>query len=108
MDVTSVLRLFDERGVEIAMVTADPFEWTITHPDESEEWDRLSVSLEGKSTGEEPVHIPDEYIETDAGTFRLHTDAISTHDDTPREHLEWTRDGVMGLYGVASVELADE
>lgn len=106
--MTWVLRLFDDSGVEIAVVTADPWEWELTYPGDYEHEDRLSLFLEGKSTGEEPVHVPDEYIETESGTFRLHTDAISTHDDTPREHLEWTRDDAVGWYGVASAELADE
>lgn len=100
--MTWTLRLFDDDGVEIAWVTADPYEYEITHPDAG--WDSLRLSLEGKERGEEAL----EPTEIHAEDFRITIDNSIRHDRTPEDHLSWIRDEVVARSDVESATITDE
>lgn len=102
--MTWTLRLYDGDGVEVAWVTADPYEWSITYPKTDGRWDGLRVSLEGHERGAEA--LPPEVIETEK--LELVLERVKFHRDTPQEHLEWVKENVTTREQIASASLTDE
>jgi hypothetical protein len=103
--MTWTLRLYDGSDVEIAWVRADPFEWKITHPDGTAAWqsvnDHIYYHIDAKQrVGGNPEAITEE--------GRLYSSKFVYHGETPKEHLEWVRDGMVGFKGVTSAILEDE
>ena len=97
------LRLYDESGTEIAWVTADPYEYAMTHPDTTKyrfKESSLAVSAEGVA----PVHSPP--VETEDMTIRH--DGEERIDSTPKSHLEYVRDQQLKAPDVDSATLIDE
>jgi len=82
-------------------VTADPFEYEITHPDD---WPAVRSGLDDLAKGMGP--LPVQTFENEE--IRIQSDPIRRRDGPPEEYLEWTRGEMLKLAGVASAELADE
>lgn len=95
------LRLYDADDVEIAWIRADPYEWEMTHPDPG--WDRLDRSIATKEDATEMFSLP---LETDQ--FSGHFDCLRTHDETPRDHLEWAQENLEARPDVDSTMLINE
>lgn len=101
--MTWTLRLFDADGVEVGWVTADPYEWKITHPT-PDEYDRLRPSLSG---WEKPTDCTQKVtFEGDEKWLVLEPFPSNINPD-PKEHLEMIQDVYDGSY-VASTALTDE
>ncbi|MFC3958661.1 hypothetical protein [Halovivax cerinus] len=96
------LRLYDSDGAEIAKVTADPYEFEITHPDAG--WDGLRHSLSVKADGVE--QLPGESVTVDGVT--LPHERFAFHERNPKNHLEYVRENVQYHSDVGSVSLIDE
>lgn len=99
--MTWTLRLYDASDVEIAVVTADPYDWTVTHPNSG--WDDLKHSLR---------HLADGYEmgirETTYDGWRFHDQIATNRSETPKDHLEYVQENVLGADGVESTTLKDE
>lgn len=99
--VTWTLRLYDTDDMEIAWIRADPYGWEITHPDPG--WSELEVSIAAKEDGSEMSQLP---LEGDG--FSGHSERLTYHDETPKDHLEWVQENIQFADGVDSTMLFDE
>lgn len=95
------LRLYDADGVEIAWVRADPYKWEITHPDSG--WNGLEVSIAAKEDGSEMGQLP-----LEGERFSGHSETLTYHDETPKDHLEWAQENLKFVDRVGSTTLVDE
>jgi hypothetical protein len=105
MLVTWTLRLYDSEGIEIAWVRADPYEWEITHPDESSARFDVEAEIAGLADAHERVGGNPEMATAE---WRLVSSRFVYHGETPKEHLEWVEENMQYADGVESTVLTDE
>ena len=101
--MTWTLRLLDEDGVEVAWVTAVPYEYEVTHPD-SEKYDGVRPVLEGWGRPSDDSNA----VAMQTDEFRLILDSFPGNiDPDSLGHLEMIQDDLVGTY-VNSTTITDE
>jgi hypothetical protein len=96
------LRYFDTEGVEIGWVTADPYDYAITHPDGEKAWSFLLVPW---SVYEEPVKASAHYEQTPEGLMM--SDVQNYLDLNPKEHLEFIEEETTPRDEIGSTTLIE-
>lgn len=101
--MTWTLRLYDEYDVEIAYVTADPYEYTMTHPGDG--WDKLERHIDACRVGLENESGPDT-PEFESQDFEMDISRRRYHEG--KSLLELAQNELHNEPGVARTELNDE
>jgi hypothetical protein len=101
--MTLTLRIYDESGTEIVWVTANPYDYEITHPDGTgtRKIDFLDYLLDVYAVPEERGHANINGFQTQTAKFL---------DLSEREHLEYIVNEIDGKpqTPAESFEIADE
>jgi hypothetical protein len=103
--MTWTLRLYDQEGVEIAWIRADPYEWEITHPDTAWAQFNVDAKIAGLADARERVGGNPEFVNAEG---RMYSSQFVYHGETPKEHLEWVEEQMQLAESVASTVLTDE